>query len=171
MKITQLIKPLLLGSCLLTLSVQMAIADEQAAKRWVDAEFADSTLTPEQQMEEMRWFIDAAKSFGGMKISVASETIATHEYESKVLAKAFTEITGIEVTHDLIQEGDVVEKLQTQMQSGRSIYDAYINDSDLIGTHFRYGKVVSITDMMAGDGKEFTLPTLDLADFLSLIHI
>ena len=37
---------------------------------------------------------------------------------SKVLAKAFTEITGIKVTHDLIQEGDVVEKIQTQMQSG-----------------------------------------------------
>ncbi|MFT5277554.1 MAG: hypothetical protein ACI8VI_001191, partial [Granulosicoccus sp.] len=30
MKITQLIKPLLIGSCLLTMGVQMAIADEQA---------------------------------------------------------------------------------------------------------------------------------------------
>ena len=44
-------------------------------------------------------------------------------------AKAFTEITGIKVTHDIIQEGDVVEKIQTQMQSGRNIYDAWINDS------------------------------------------
>ncbi|MFT4655119.1 MAG: glycerol transport system substrate-binding protein [Patiriisocius sp.] len=168
MNIKHLFTPLLLGTCLLGTSVQMALADAQAAKRWIETEFSDSTLTPEQQMQEMRWFIEAAKSFEGMKISVASETIATHEYESKVLAKAFTEITGIEVIHDLIQEGDVVEKLQTQMQSGRSIYDAYINDSDLIGTHFRYGKVVSITDMMAGDGKAYTLPTLDLNDFIGL---
>jgi ABC-type glycerol-3-phosphate transport system substrate-binding protein len=32
----------------------------------------------------------------------------------------------------------VVEKLQTQMQTGENIYDAYVNDSDLIGTHWRY---------------------------------
>ena len=52
-----------------------------------------------------------------------------HEYEAKTLAKAFTEITGITVKHDLIQEGDVVEKLQTSMQSGKSIYDGWISDS------------------------------------------
>ncbi len=34
-----------------------------------------------------------------------------HEYESKVLALAFPALTGIKVTHDLIGEGDVVEKL------------------------------------------------------------
>ena len=35
------------------------------------------------------------------------------------MAKAFEEITGIKVNHDIIQEGDVIEKLQTQMQSGQ----------------------------------------------------
>ncbi|MEH6446564.1 MAG: ABC transporter substrate-binding protein [Oceanospirillaceae bacterium] len=145
-----------------------AQADMAAAQKWVSSEFTDSTLSKEQQLKEMQWFIDAAKDFAGMEINVASETIATHEYESKTLAKAFTEITGIKVKHDLIQEGDVIEKLQTQMQSGRNIYDAYVNDSDLIGTHFRYGKVVAISDMMAGDGKKYTLPTLDLEDFIGL---
>ena len=72
----------------------------------------------------MQWFIKAAKPFAGMEINVVSETITTHEYESKMLAKAFTEITGIKVNHDLIQEGDVIEKMQTQMQSGKNIYDA-----------------------------------------------
>jgi glycerol transport system substrate-binding protein len=95
-----------------------------------------------------------------------SETIPTHEYESKVLAKAFEEITGIKVTHDLIQEGDVIEKLQIQMQSGKNVFDAYINDSDLIGTHSRYGHVVNLTDWMAGEGKDVTLPTLDIDDFM-----
>jgi len=163
-------KKIQLASLMLTLglSVQAVKADEDAAKRWLKTEFTDSTLTQDQQLQEMRWFIQAAKPFAGMSINVASETIATHEYESKVLAKAFSEITGINITHDLIQEGDVVEKLQTQMQSGRNIYDAYVNDSDLIGTHFRYGKVVPISDMIAGDGKDFTLPTLDLDDFIGL---
>ncbi|MEH6578401.1 MAG: ABC transporter substrate-binding protein [Amphritea sp.] len=139
-----------------------------AAKQWVNEEFKQSTLTEAEQLEELKWFAEAAKPFRGMTINVASETIATHEYESKVLAKAFEELTGIKIVHDLIQEGDVVEKLQTQMQSGRNIYDAYINDSDLIGTHFRYGKVVPVSDMMAGDGKDYTLPTLDLDDFIGL---
>lgn len=147
-----------------------AYADQyqDAANKWIAGEFAQSTLTPEQQLAELAWFTEAAKPFRGMSINVVSETITTHEYESKVLAKAFEELTGIKVNHDLIQEGDVIEKLQTQMQSNRNIYDGYINDSDLIGTHFRYGKVVPVSDMMAGDGKDYTLPTLDLEDFIGL---
>ncbi len=145
-----------------------AMADQysDAAKKWLDTEFTDSTLSRSQQEKELEWFREAAKEFRGMDINVVSETITTHEYESKTLAKAFAEITGINVTHDLIGEGDVVEKLQTQMQSGRNIYDGWINDSDLIGTHFRYGKVVPISDLMK-DTKT-TLPTLDLEDFIGL---
>ncbi|MCQ2028922.1 ABC transporter substrate-binding protein [Stutzerimonas zhaodongensis] len=159
-------------TALLTLSgfAGTAWADvyEDAAKKWIESEFNPSTLSPEQQMEELRWFIKAAEPFRGMEINVASETITTHEYESKTLARAFSEITGIRLRHDLMQEGDVVEKLQTQMQSGKNIYDGYINDSDLIGTHFRYGKAVAISDMIEGEAKDYTLPTLDLKDFIGI---
>ena len=143
-------------------------ADEAAAKKWIDSEFQPSTLSKDEQMKEMEWFIKAAEPFKGMEINVVSETITTHEYEAKVLAKAFSEITGIKLTHDLIQEGDVVEKIQTQMQSGKNIYDAWVNDSDLIGTHFRYKQAVPLTDWMVGDGKDVTSPTLDLADFIGI---
>ncbi|MEP4557990.1 ABC transporter substrate-binding protein [Cobetia amphilecti] len=146
----------------------MADQYQDAARKWIDQEFSPSTLSKDEQMSELEWFIKASEPLRGMEIKVASETLTTHEYESKVLAKAFSEITGIKLTHDLIQEGDVIEKLQTQMQSGRNIYDGYVNDSDLIGTHFRYGKVVPISDMMEGDGKAFTSPTLDLDDFIGL---
>ncbi|MFT6772566.1 MAG: glycerol transport system substrate-binding protein, partial [Paracoccaceae bacterium] len=146
-----------------------AWADMGAAKAFLDAEIgAMSTLPRAAQEAEMQWFIDAAKPYAGMEIKVVSETITTHEYESKVLAPAFTAITGIKITHDLIGEGDVVEKLQTQMQSGENIYDAYVNDSDLIGTHWRYQQVRNLTDWMAGEGKAVTLPTLDMADFVGL---
>ncbi len=136
------------------------------AKKWVESEFQPSTLSKADQMKEMEWFIKAAEPFKGMDIKVVSETLTTHEYESKTLAKAFTEITGIHVTHDLIGEGDVIEKLQTQMQSNKNIYDAYINDSDLIGTHFRYNQVVPLTDWMNGEGKAVTDPMLDVDDFI-----
>jgi glycerol transport system substrate-binding protein len=144
-----------------------AWADIEAAKAFLDAEIGDqSTLDRAAQEAEMQWFIDAAAPYAGMEIKVVSETIDTHSYEASVLAPAFTAITGIKVTHDLIGEGDVVEKLQTQMQTGENIYDAYVNDSDLIGTHWRYQQARSLTDWMAGEGAAVTNPNLDLADFI-----
>ncbi|MEH6629532.1 MAG: ABC transporter substrate-binding protein [Halopseudomonas aestusnigri] len=150
----------------LVLSAGAAQADSAAAKTWVDNEFQPSTLSKADQMSEMEWFAKAAEPYKGMEINVVSETITTHEYESKTLAKAFYEITGIKVNHDLIGEGDVVEKLQTQMQSGKNIYDAYINDSDLIGTHYRYQQVVPLSDWIAGEGADVSNPGLDLGDFI-----
>jgi glycerol transport system substrate-binding protein len=154
---------------LLTGCAAPALANEAAARRWIDQEFQPSTLSKEQQLAELKWFVNAAaqlKAQGIAEISVVSETITTHEYEAKTLARAFGEITGIKVKHDLIQEGDVVEKLQTSMQSGRSIYDGWITDSDLIGTHYRYGAVLPLSDFMAGAGKAYTNPGLDLKDFI-----
>ncbi|MEO1909103.1 MAG: ABC transporter substrate-binding protein [Paracoccus sp. (in: a-proteobacteria)] len=146
-----------------------AFADIEAARSFLDAEIGDqSVLSREDQEAEMQWFVDAAEPLKGMSINVVSETITTHEYESRVLAPAFTAITGIEVTHDLIGEGDVVEKLQTQMQTGENVYDMYINDADLIGTHWRYQQARNITDWMAEEGKDFTNPDLDLDDFIGL---
>lgn len=143
-----------------------AQADMAAAERWVDDEFQPSTLSKAEQMAEMQWFIDAAAPFKGMEINVLSETIPTHEYESKVLARAFEEITGIRVNHQLLGEGEVVQAVQTQMQTKRNLYDAYINDSDLIGTHSRLQLAVPLSDWMAGDGKEVTNPGLDIDDFM-----
>src|ERR1041384_7360710 len=136
-----------------------------AIEKWVN-EFQPSTLSHDQQVAELKWFREAAKPFAGMQIKEVSETIATHIYESKTLAPAFTQLTGIKVTHDYIQEGDLIEKLQTQMQSGENIYDIYINDTDLIGTHYRYGDAIALSDFMAGEGKDVTLPTLDVDDFI-----
>ena len=159
----------MLGAASLAIMVAAgpAAADMDAAKTFLDSEIGElSTLDRAQQEAEMQWFIDAAKPFAGMEIKVVSENITTHDYESKVLAKAFSDITGIKLTHDIIGEGDVIEKLQTQMQSGENIYDAYVNDSDLIGTHWRYNQVRNLTDWMAGEGADVTNPGLDLADFI-----
>ncbi|MFA9419978.1 MAG: ABC transporter substrate-binding protein [Gammaproteobacteria bacterium] len=145
-----------------------AQAGKAEADRWVNDEFQPSTLSKSDQTKEMEWFIKAAAPFKGMEINVLSETIPTHEYESKVLTKAFEEITGIKVNHQLLGEGEVVQAVQTQMQTNRNLYDAYINDSDLIGTHSRLQLAVNLTDWMEGEGKDVTLPTLDLDDFMGI---
>jgi glycerol transport system substrate-binding protein len=145
-----------------------SLAGTAEAEKWVNDEFQPSTLSKADQMKEMQWFIDAAAPFKGMEINVLSETIPTHEYESKTLTKAFEEITGIKVNHQLLGEGEVVQAVQTQMQTGRNLYDAYINDSDLIGTHSRLQLAVNLTDWMAGEGKDVTNPMLDLDDFMGI---
>ena len=143
-----------------------AMADTAAAKKWIDDEFQPSTLSKAEQAAEMQWFIDTATPFNGMEINVLSEGIPTHSYESEVLTKAFEEITGIKVNHQILGEGEVVQAVQTQMQTKRNLYDAYVNDSDLIGTHSRLQLAYNLTDFMAGDGKDVTNPGLDLDDFM-----
>jgi carbohydrate ABC transporter substrate-binding protein, CUT1 family (TC 3.A.1.1.-) len=149
-------------------SAQAMTDAQRAAAEAIIEEAQPSTLTRDEQMEQLEWFVEAAEPFQGMDVSVVSETIATHEYESNVLAKHFSDLTGINLTHNLIGEGDVIEALQTEMQSGESIYAGYVNDADLIGTHYRYGQVVPLSDYMEGEGADVTSPYLDLDDFIGL---
>jgi glycerol transport system substrate-binding protein len=154
-------------AALALLSPGASWADMAAAKKWVDNEFQPSTLTRDEQLKEMQWFINAAKPYVGMEINVLSEgPLPTHDYESAVLTKAFEEITGIKVNHQELGEGEVVQAVQTQMQTNRNLYDGYINDSDLIGTHSRLQSAVNLTDWMAGEGKDVTNPLLDVDDFI-----
>ena len=65
------------AAALFALFVNSASADMAAARKWVEEEFQPSTLTQEEQMKEMEWFIKASEPFKGMEIKVVSEPIAT----------------------------------------------------------------------------------------------
>ena len=149
-------------------SAPVAMADMAAAEKWISDEFQPSVLSMDEQKAEMQWFIDAAEPYAGMEINVLSEGIPTHSYESEVLTKAFEEITGIKVNHQILGEGEVVQAVQTQMQTQRNLYDGYVNDSDLIGTHSRLQLAYNLTDQMAGSWADVTNPGLDLDDFMGL---
>ena len=145
-----------------------AFAGMAEAEKWINDEFQPSVLSKDEQKKEMEWFIKAAEPYQGMEINVLSEGVPTHEYESKVLTKAFEDITGIKVNHQILGEGEVVQAVQTQMQTNRNLYDAYVNDSDLIGTHSRLQLAVNLSKWMAGEAKEVTNPGLDLDDFMGI---
>ena len=98
----------------------VAHADMDAAEKWIDEEFQPSVLSRDEQLAELQWFIEASQPYSGMEINVLSEGIPTHGYESDVLTKAFEEITGIKVNHQILGEGEVVQAVQTQMQTGRN---------------------------------------------------
>lgn len=102
-------------------------AGSAAAQRWVDVEFTPSTLSRAQQLDELQWFADAARALrqqGVTRVRVVSELIDTHVYESTVLSKAFEEITGIGVQHEVIPEGELVDRLQASIQRGSSEFAA-----------------------------------------------
>ena len=166
------IKIIVLSFTLLLVGSSMAQDDMAermaAAEQWIDEEFTPSAIPREEQLAEMEWFIQACEPYRGMEIKSTAENIRTHTYEADTLTRAFNDICGINVIHDIIGEGDVVERLQTQLNSGQNIYDIYVNDADLIGTHLRYDSAVNLTEYMAGEGAEITSPTLDLDDWLNL---
>ncbi|MDX1634630.1 MAG: ABC transporter substrate-binding protein [Marinobacter sp.] len=147
----------------------LTLEERAVIERWLDEEFTVSSLSREEQMEELAWFVHAARPFRGLDIKVLSEDITTHRYEATVLARAFAQITGIPVEHDILPEGEVIHQINLQrIMAAKGRYDAFVNDSDLIGTHSRSGWVLSLSEFMANEGREVTLPTLDLEDFLGI---
>lgn len=165
-----LLKSLMLGVLMLLPLNTMADNStglDQVINKWV-REFQPSTMTAQGRMAELKWFHEVSKPLRGMKIRSAAEPIITHEWERDVLSKAFEEITGIQVEHDIIHEGDVVRNITEQMMTGRILYHAYVNDSDMIGTHLRLNRVVDLGEYMRGEGRSYTNPRLDLDDFLNL---
>ena len=138
-----------------------------AIDKWIE-EFQPSAINRDEQRKELEWFARVAAPYKGLEIKSVAEGIKTHQWESNVLAKAFYEITGIKVTHDIIGEGEIVDRVQRQIQTNRKLYDIYVNDADLIGTHLRLNSALNFSKYMEGPGKRITNPMLDLDDFLNL---
>jgi len=164
----------LLGLLLATNSAGRALADdpveepyEAAVQKWADF-FEPSVLSRDERVAELRWFSRTAVPFRGRTVYSVAEDIKTHFWESEVLAQAFQEITGVTVKHEIIGEGSLVQRMVEQQRTGRVIYDIYVNDADLVGTHMRSQGVVNFTEYMQGEGQPYTNPTLDLDDFLNL---
>lgn len=143
-----------------------AESSNAAIEKWIDV-FQPSALTKDEQRKELEWFANAAMAYQGMEIKSCAEGINTHIWESEVLAEAFEEITGIKVTHDIIGEGEVVDRVQRQIQTGRKLYDIYVNDADLIGTHLRANSALNLNNYMVGEGASVTNPMLDINDWLN----
>ena len=71
-----------------------------AIKAFLDTTIAGlASISRAEQEAELNWFASAAAPYQGFEIKVVSETLTTHEFESKVLAPAFEAITGIKVKH------------------------------------------------------------------------
>lgn len=132
--------------------------------------FQPGTISISEQEKELQWFCDLAnkENLDGFSIRSTGEGIKTHEYERDELSPFFKTLTGVSVEHKIIGEGDLVQILMEQMKTGRRIFDIYVNDADLIGTHLRFQQVVELYSFMADEAKDWTNPDLDLEDFLNI---
>ena len=78
--------------------------------KWIE-QFQPSSLSKSDMRKELAWFKSAGAPFRGKTIKSVAEDIKTHYWEKETLAKAFFEITGIRVEHNVIGEGAVVEAI------------------------------------------------------------
>jgi glycerol transport system substrate-binding protein len=157
----------IIAACALAACAPGPSREQRAAiEKWAAA-FEPSTLSRQELVRELTWFATAAAPYRGLRVRSVAEDIKTHRWESSVLAPAFSEITGIEVSHDIISEGELVDKILQQMVTKRRIYDIYVNDADLVGTHLRADTALNLTEYMRGEGRDVTNPQLDLSDFLN----
>jgi glycerol transport system substrate-binding protein len=147
-----------------SVSATTATNDPQI-EAWIE-KFQPSAISKVDMRKEFAWFKSASKPFRGKTIKSVAEDIKTHYWEREVLAQAFFDITGIRVEHSVIGEGAVVEAILEQMSTGKN--DIYVNDADMVGTHLRVNGIVNLSHYMAGKGKSYTNPYLDLPDFLNL---
>jgi len=135
--------------------------------KWIEV-FQPSVFSREERLNELNWYRSVSEKLRGIKIRSCAENIETHYWESRVLAKAFKEITGISVNHEIIGEGDVVDRIMEQIEKNKYNYDVYVNDADMVGTHLRTKGIVNLTEFMKKEGSRYTNPYLDLNDFLNL---
>ncbi|MBN2658440.1 MAG: carbohydrate ABC transporter substrate-binding protein [Calditrichaeota bacterium] len=130
--------------------------------------FDPSAISQKERLRELEWFEYVSRDLQGISIRSTAENIQTHYWESLFLSRAFEEITGIKVEHKIQPEGDLVPELMDQIENNNYLYDIYVNDADLIGTHLRLNSVINLTTYMERDGWQYTNPYLDLDDFLNL---
>jgi len=104
--------------------------------------FKPSTLSKEDQMKEMQWFIKGPPApFKGMEINAVSENPdrATNMNRRR-WRKRSRKSPASRSSTDIIQEGGRRrEDSRPRCSPARTSMTAWINDSDFIGTHFRYG--------------------------------
>lgn len=106
---------------------------------------------------------EAAKPYVGTSIRVLDEITPLQE-TMKTLVPQFVAETGIKVDYELLSHGDVINKGQADLFSGRGYYDAVMLHGLQLGPLLSAGTLAPIDAMSAN--KALTNPNLDQKDFV-----
>lgn len=108
-------------------------------------------------------YAEAAKPYAGTTIRVLDEITPLQETMRK-LVPDFTEETGILVEYELLSHGDVINRGQADLFSGRGYYDAVMLHGLQMGPLLAAKALKSIDELMANE--LLTNPNLDLDDLI-----
>lgn len=106
---------------------------------------------------------EAAKPYAGTSIRVLDEITPLQE-TMKELVPEFEKETGIKVNYELLSHGDVINKGQADLYSGRGYYDAIMLHGFQLGPLLA-GKLLEPIDAFKQDAK-LANPDLDVSDFI-----
>lgn len=93
------------------------------------------------------WAETVKEKHDGSKITIAAQTHPSTEAMQKMTAQ-FTELTGIDVTWDIVDQNSLKQKIELDFQSGNAAYDVNMIDSFWLSGFTEKGVVDDIGDRL-----------------------
>ncbi len=110
------------------------------------------------------WFKTAAAPYAGATIRGVSESSPPSVYVRDVLAKQFTELTGINVDFEATSWDQMYDKAIKDMEANTGIYDFVYIEQDIIYSYLARDFLVNINESLAAN-EAIKAPNVDFADF------
>lgn len=117
---------------------------------------------------EASWWAEAAAPYAGVTIRGISESTPPSRYSQEVVARQFTEATGINVEFEITSWDEMYDKPIKDMEANTGIYDFVYIEQDIIYTYLARDFMTNLTELMAAN-PELQSPDFDLGMFTSFI--
>lgn len=112
------------------------------------------------------WFKAAAAPYTGVTIRGVSESSPPSVYVRDVLAKQFSELTGIKVDFEATSWDQMYDKAIKDMEANTGIYDFVYIEQDIIYQYLHRDYLTNISRALV-DNAALKAPNVDFADFTS----
>lgn len=123
-----------------------------------------ATLLLSSTVQAAEWsYAEAAKPYAGATIRVLDEITPLQETMRKLVPE-FTKETGIKVEYELLGHGDVINRGQADLFSGRGHYDAVMMHGLQLGPVLKANVLKPINEML--ENPALTNPNLDQSDLI-----
>jgi multiple sugar transport system substrate-binding protein len=112
------------------------------------------------------WFKEASAPYAGVTIRGVSESSPPSVYVRDVLAKEFSELTGITVDFEATSWDQMYDKAIKDMEANTGIYDFVYIEQDIIYQYLYNDYLTNISQALT-DNTALKAPNVDFADFTS----
>ena len=131
---------------------------------------AEKETAPEAApAEEMSWWAKAAEPYQGVTIKGISESTPPSKFAADVVAKAFTEETGINVEFETTSWDQMYDKAIKDMEAGIGIYDFVYIEQDIVYAYMDREFLADITEMRQ-DHPELAWDGFDVDKFVTFVN-